>query len=147
MNALTTAETLTLTRLIKAPRARVFSAWTTPELAQWICGGERRVISAKVDFRVGGEYKIHLETAEHGEVKFAGTYREIKEPSKIVFTWTLGDCLPEFKDLATQVTVDFEEQEGGTLLTLTHAGLATDEIRGKHASGWNCSLDNLEKLV
>jgi uncharacterized protein YndB with AHSA1/START domain len=147
MNIIATTETLTISRLIKASRARVFAAWTTPELAQWLCTGERQVISAKVDFRVGGEYNIHLKTANHGEHKFSGAYREIKEPSRIVFTWVLGDCDPEFKDHPTQVTVDFEEQKGGTLVTLTHEGLPTSEIREKHSGGWNYSLDNLEQLV
>jgi uncharacterized protein YndB with AHSA1/START domain len=147
MKTIETTETLTITRLIKAPRERVFEVWTTPELAQWLCVGERRVITSKVDFRVGGEYNIHIETADHGDVKFSGTYREINPPSRIVFTWNLGECFPEFSGQSTQVTVDLAEQKGGTLLTLTHEGLPTAEIRDKHEGGWNMSLDNLEKRV
>jgi uncharacterized protein YndB with AHSA1/START domain len=147
MKTIETTETLTLTRLIPAPRERVFEAWTTPELAQWICTGERRVITSKVDFRVGGGYNIHIETAEHGTAKFSGTYLEIKAPSRVVFTWNLGDCLPEFSGFPTQVTLDFAEQKGGTLLTLTHEGLPNAEVRDKHVSGWNASLDSLEKRV
>jgi uncharacterized protein YndB with AHSA1/START domain len=147
MNTLTSVEPLVIKRLIKAPRERVFAAWTTPELAQWCCPGERKVISSKVDFRVGGEYNIHVEIADYGDAKCSGIYREIKAPSKIVFTWGLGDCFPEFKGQSTQVTVDFEEQKGGTLLTLTHEGLPTSEVCEKHSEGWNGSLDNLEKLV
>ena len=146
MNAITTTEPLVIQRLIKAPRARVYAAWTTPELAQWICPGERRVVYAKVDARVGGEYNIHLEHKE-GDVRFSGQYRTLKAPSQVVLTWTLGDCFPEFAGQESQITVDLAEQKDGTLVTLTHEGLPTEEIRGKHSQGWNGSLDNLEKLV
>jgi len=148
MNATTIApaETLVLTRLIKVPRARIFAAWTSPEIAQWICTGERQVIKAKVDPRVGGEYDIQIKT-ENGEHKFSGVYREVTPPSRVVFTWNLGDCMPEFKGVPTQVTVDLEEQKGGTLVTLTHEGLPTAEVRDKHSGGWNLSFDNLEKLA
>ncbi len=147
MSTTTTAEILTLTRLIKAPRPRVFAAWTSPELAQWICMGPRKVITAKIDLRVGGEYRIKIATEETGEHSFSGVYREINPPSRVAFTWNLGDCVPEYQGQESLVTIDLTEQKDGTLVTLTHEGLPTSEVREKHAFGWNGSLDGLEKLV
>ena len=148
MNTTTVVEPLVISRLIKAPRSRVFTAWTTPEMAQWICSsGPRTVISAKFDLRVGGDYHIKINTAEHGDMECSGTYREIKPPSRVVFTWHLGNCMPEWKGLESQVTVEFSEHKDGTLLKLTHEGLPTAEVRDKHSGGWNVSLDNLEKLA
>ena len=146
MKTIETTEPLVISRLIKAPRERVFEAWTTPELAQWLCPGERRVVSSKVDPRVGGSYAIHLET-DDGPVTFGGTYLEIHKPAQIVFSWNIGDCLPEYAGHVSQVTVDLVEEKGGTRLTLTHEGLPNAEVAGKHANGWNGSLDNLEKRV
>jgi uncharacterized protein YndB with AHSA1/START domain len=143
----TTTEPLIITRLIKASRERVYTAWTTPEMAKWICTGEREIISANVDARVGGDYKIHVKSKDHGDVKFSGVFRELKSPSKVVLTWNLGDCFPDYAGQSTQITVDLTEQKGGTLVTLTHVDLPTDEIRDGHSRGWNGSLDNLEKLV
>jgi uncharacterized protein YndB with AHSA1/START domain len=139
---------LKLSRFIKAPRERVFAAWTNVnELAQWLGCGPRKVILAKNELRVGGTYEIKTITEEGGEMNFAGEYREIKAPSRLVFTWKLGNCFPEFKDLPTQVTIDLAEEKGGTLLTLTHEGLLTGEVRDKHNYGWTESLNALEKLV
>ena len=143
---ITAPEILTVSRLIKAPRQRVFAAWTSPELAQWICTGPRRVLTANVDLRVGGEYHIKIETEEHGEHTFRGVYREIKAPSRVVFTWQLGDCFPEYKGQESQVTVDLAEQKDGTLVTITHEGLPTEEVRARHSEGWTASLENLEKF-
>ena len=63
----------------------------------------------------------------------------------MVFTWTLGDCVPGFEGHTSQVTVDLAEQKGGTLVTITHEGLPTAELRDKHSFGWNASLEGLEK--
>jgi uncharacterized protein YndB with AHSA1/START domain len=147
MKTMETTEALTLSRLIQARRERVFEAWTTPELAQWIGTGQRRVITSKVDLRIGGAYQIEIETADHGTLQFSGVYREIKAPSRVVFTWNLGSCFPEFSGQPTQVTVDLAEQKGGTLVTITHEGLPTAEVCDRHAGGWNVSLDNLEQRV
>jgi uncharacterized protein YndB with AHSA1/START domain len=144
MNA--TAEILTVSRLLKVPRARVFAAWTTPEIAQWICTGERRVIFARVDARVGGEYHIKINTPDHGDVEFRGTYRTVEPPARVVFTWIIGDCIPELIGHESQVTVDMAEQRDGTLVTITHEGLPTAESRAQHGEGWQLSLENLERF-
>jgi uncharacterized protein YndB with AHSA1/START domain len=139
-------QTLKLSRLIKAPRERVFAAWTTPELAQWLGGGPRKVISASIDLRPGGEYR--LKSAGEGcEVDMVGEYREVKPPERLVFTWTVGNCIPEHKGLQTLVTVELTEQKGGTLVQLTHEGFADTEICDRHDLGWNASFDYLEELV
>lgn len=146
MNATETPELLTLSRFIKAPPARVFTAWTTPEMAQWICPGQRKVLLAEVDGRVGGKYHVKVNSEHCGEAELQGTFREIKPPSRIAFTWSLGDCFPEYQGRQTLVTIDLAEEKGGTRLTLTHEGLPTEEIRARHNEGWDGSLDNLENL-
>ena len=129
MSTTTTAEALVVSRLIAAPRERVFKAWTTPEIAQWICPTqERKVLAAKVDLRVGGAYHLRIAVADGKEHPFDGVYREIKPPEKVVFTWSLGDCFPEFKGHESLVTVDLKEEKGGTRVTITHEGLPTAEM-------------------
>ena len=144
----TTSETLSLqvARFIKAPRERVFEAWTNAdELPLWLGCVPIKVVSSKIDLRIGGEYAVHTITEERGEMKFRGVYREIKAPEKLVFTWT--GCCPEMLPNGTIVTVELIEQNGGTLLQLTHVGFPNDEVREKHNFGWNVCFDNLEKRV
>src|SRR5579863_3234882 len=64
------AQTLTLEvkRLIKAPRERVFAAWTTPDaILKWLGSETCHALSAKVDLRVGGEYRIRSHSDQYGE--------------------------------------------------------------------------------
>jgi len=38
----------------------------------------------------------------------------------------------------TLVIVDLLEDGAGTLVKLTHSGFWSEEIRGRHAQGWEC---------
>ncbi len=148
-STLTQPVTLKISRHIKAPRERVFAAWANiNEYAQWLGGSDRKVISASNDLRPGGESHIKSSGAEGScEIDMTGTYREVKPPELLSFTWTTGDCSPDHKGIQTLVTVELTEENGGTRLQLTHAGFPDDEICERHNKGWNASLDVLEKLV
>jgi glutathione S-transferase len=148
-STLTQPVTLKLSRHIKAPRERVFAAWANAnEFAQWLGGGNRKVISASSDVRPGGEYRLKSVGDDGGcEIDMVGTYRAVKPPELLSFTWTAGGCSPEYKGAQSLVTVELTEEKGGTLLRLTHEGFADAEICEKHNKGWNASFDVLEKLV
>jgi len=142
-----TAPKLKVKRLIKAPPERVFAAWTTPEeVVKWFGPETCRVTSAKIDLRVGGQYHFRVNSQEMGELNVRGVYREIKRPSKLVFTWKWkGAAEMEFPE--TIVTVEFGDAEGFTEVVLTHEGLPDKKSRESHSHGWNGTLDKLEKLV
>jgi uncharacterized protein YndB with AHSA1/START domain len=146
-STITQPVTLKISRHIKAPRERVFAAWTTAnELGSWLGGGNRKFISGSIDLRVGGEYRLKS-VGDGCDIDMVGTYREVKPPERISFTWTAGNCTPEFKGAQTLVTVVLTEEKGGTLVQLTHEGFPDAEICEKHNKGWTASLDVLEKLV
>ena len=150
MNTTTTSQNLSLkvSRLIKAPRERVFAAWTTPEeIIRWMTPDPTQCLSAKIDLRVGGEYHILLKSDNSDTVKVYGVYREIKPPARLVFTWTGMNCLPAMEGMSTMVAVDLIEQKDGTLVQITHEGFPDAEVRDRHVHGWTGSLENLEKLA
>ncbi|MGB8355118.1 MAG: SRPBCC domain-containing protein [Chthoniobacteraceae bacterium] len=131
---------LSINRFIKAPRERVFAAWTNPEdIVKWWGPGVSYAISAKVDPRPGGAFHVTMQTTENGVMKINGIYREVTPPSKLVFTWSW-----ESRPGETLVTVEFTEVQGGTSLTLTHEGFVDAETRDNHNWGWNGALDKLE---
>jgi len=144
MNTTTTEISLVINRFIKAPRERVFEAWTTPEnLMRWFGPGTCRVLGAKMDPRKGGAYSIQMQTAACGDGEVAnitGVYREFTPPSRLVFTWQWDDGKGE-----TLVTVDLTEVQGGTNVALTHEGFTDEETRDNHSYGWNGALDKLER--
>lgn len=143
--------TLRVTRLIKAPRDRVFAAWTAPEeIVKWFGPETCRVTAAEVDLREGGEYHFRVkarnsDTGETvGEMDLRGVYREVKPPGRLVYTWNWqGDAELEFGE--TLVTVEFLDKEGFTEVQITHDRFPNGEVRDKHGYGWNGSLDKLEK--
>lgn len=137
-----TPNVLSITRHFKAPRERVFAAFSTLEaMAAWIgCQGSK-IIGDSLDFRVGGSYVIRMSTP-HGECVIAGAYREITPPSKIVFSWQPQNE-EDWTDVVSVVTVELQARGPETELTLTHAGLPTAESRDKHEYGWSESCDKL----
>src|SRR5436190_169793 len=80
---------LEIKRLIKAPRERVFDAWTRPEqLKQWMGPDEDMTIaSVKIDLRVGGKFRIQMKAPDGESYTAVGTYREVRAPERLVFTW------------------------------------------------------------
>jgi predicted enzyme related to lactoylglutathione lyase/uncharacterized protein YndB with AHSA1/START domain len=148
----TTAPELTLkiSRFIKAPRKRVFDAWTRPDdLMRWMGPGRSYLITATTDLRVGGEYhmkmKAYCHTNQQGEiVDVSGVYKEVKPHSRLSFTWGWTDEVDRIND--TLVTLDFAEADGGTQFTLTHTGFRDEESRDGHNQGWCGTIDKLEKL-
>ncbi|MGH2519898.1 MAG: SRPBCC family protein, partial [Chloroflexota bacterium] len=134
---------LSLSRLIRAPRHRVWAAWTTPALLkQWFAPGSMAVSAAEADVRVGGRYRIGMggDGCEGGKGSdVGGTYTEVTPESRLQFTWLLGDGSPE-----SLVTVEFREMEGGTQVHITHQGLVDAADVARHRHGWEGILSKLE---
>jgi uncharacterized protein YndB with AHSA1/START domain len=78
---------LVLTRLINAPRDKVFKAWTKPELLkQWFAPSPWTTPSAELDVRPGGASVITMRSPEGKDFPNAGVYLEVVENERLVFT-------------------------------------------------------------
>ena len=139
-----TMHTLRISRVIRADRTAVWNAWTQPEeMKKWSCpapGGAHDVVS---DFRVGGAYSIVMRVDGNEHTAF-GTYREIDEPNRVVYTWDWKE--DEHQVGETLVTVEFEDADGGTRVILTHEGFPTPEAKEAHGQGWTGCFQHLEAL-
>jgi uncharacterized protein YndB with AHSA1/START domain len=147
----TTAPTLNLKvkKWIKAPPARVFAAWTTPDqVRQWLGSkGNFSIASAKIDARPGGEY-CFTAVSPQGEKVVHGTYREVNPPKRLVFTWSSNSSCSGAGGISeTLVTVDFVEIDGGTDVRITHELFTSAEARDQHNAGWTVCLDNLVQVL
>ena len=79
--------TLTLTRIIDAPPAKVFEAWTTPELlTQWFAPKPWTTPTVELDLRPGGRSNFTMRGPDGEESPNEGVYLEIVPNRKIVFT-------------------------------------------------------------
>jgi uncharacterized protein YndB with AHSA1/START domain len=104
---------IVITRLFDAPRALVFEAWTKAEhIARWWDPSGVPLAVCEVDLRPNGAFRFVNRAPDGGEGhSFAGTYREILPPRKLVFS---GPSSPE-----PAGTLIFTEEGGKTKLTMT----------------------------
>ena len=142
------AETLVLEREFTAPVERVFDAWTRPELlAQWFGPEEFVVDRTDLDLRIGGEYEIVIRSPAGDVIRHFGSYLDISEPVRLVFTWVLENQACQGSDgqhAETIVTIDLTTTDnGGTRLCLQHEKLPDRAAYAGHEFGWRCSLDAL----
>lgn len=134
---------LVLTRVLDAPCERVFAAWTQVEhLAQWWGPKAFTVPHARIDLRVGGEYRACLRSPEGADYWVRGVYLEIDSPAKLAFTWAWedDDGNPGHE---TRVELTFEAVNGRTLMTFRQAEFESVESRDSHQGGWTECFDRL----
>ena len=142
---------VTIKRTFKAPRAKVFQAWVDPkQMAQWF--GPKGFVNpvCELDVRPGGKLKIHMRGPDGTIYPCHGTFHEIVESERLVFTSQAidddGTVLIEALN-----TVTFADAGGQTALTV-HArvvkvtGLGAQYVKGMN-QGWGQSLDKLEALL
>ena len=103
-----------MTRAFDAPRDLVFEAHTSAEhMKNWWGPRKYETVSAEVDFREGGTWRIVHRGPEGDEHGFRGEFREIVPPEKIVWTF-------EYEGAPGQIAVEtltLEERDGKTTLT------------------------------
>lgn len=134
---------LMMTRMFDAPRELVFQAWTRPEhLAHWWGPKDFQLPACEMDFRPGGSYRLCMRAPDGVDHWLWGTYREIVEPERIVFTWDRVDAEGNPRS-STLVTLTLTEQGNRTRLSLHQAVFETVEDRDEHEGGWGECLDRL----
>lgn len=136
---------LTLKRHIKAAPAKVYAAWTDPEkLARWFGPSQTEPgsVTAKLDVRVGGRYRVSFRTDDGERHEVGGVYQEVVPDQRLKFTWA-WHTTPERESL---VTVTVKPDGDGTLLTLLHEQFFDQAAADGHKRGWTGSLDKLQAL-
>jgi uncharacterized protein YndB with AHSA1/START domain len=132
---------LSISRVFDAPRETVFKAWTDPAVfMQWWGPPGVTAPSYDIDLRVGGKYRIANKTP-NGMLYATGTFREVRAPEKLVFTWAWEEDSGTGHE--SMVTLEFVAKDKKTELTLTHERLADTTSRDSHLEGWSGALDSL----
>jgi len=134
-------QALQVRRIIRAPRQRVFDAWTkASEVKAWHAPGPLTCTLAEIDLRPGGQFRIHMREPGGNEHRVSGIYREVVPPRKLVYSWG-WDGDHAVKD--STVTIEFHELGDATEVVLTHA-IADDEQRDRHEKGWTSIMDKFQ---
>jgi len=133
---------LVITRDLKAPRERVFAAWTdVRQSSVWWVPKDCTLVSCEMDVRVGGAWRRSMRVPGGSVITKYGVYREVAPHERLVLTYNT-DYANGTIDPETLVTLTFAELEGGrTRLTLRHSGFWDEASRISHTGGWASALE------
>ncbi len=127
----------TVSRVVKAPIARVWQAWTTAtDLERWYSPGPTHWRVEHLDVRPGGTYRMTMETPD-GEHVSEGGYSVVEAPTRLV----QGPA-----DGSMTIDTTLEPQGGATKMVVCMEGLPADQ-HDMMDGAWNAGFDKLEQLL
>ncbi len=146
-----------ITRVLNAPRERVWQAWTDPiQLAAWWGSRGVTIPVCEIDVREGGALRIViLAGPELGDMAgerwpMEGTYRRVVEHELLDFT---SNAVTENGSMVLkgETTVTFQDDDGKTTLTVKAGaqGMLPEapQMLAGMEMGWNQQLDKLTALL
>ncbi|CAN5910369.1 SRPBCC family protein [soil metagenome] len=143
---------LTLTRLIDAPREKVYRCWTDPALLkQWFAPLPYITPTAELDVRPGGSAFIVMLGPDGKDMPNHGVYLEVAPNERLVSTDAFVKAWePSQKPFMTLI-LTFDDEAGKTRYTArvchwTVADRETHEKMGFH-QGWGICTDQLAALA
>lgn len=143
---------LSLTRLIDAPRDKLFRCWTEPALiVQWFTPPPWKTIHAETDVRPGGASYIVMKGPDGTEMPSRGVYLEVVKNEKLVFTDAYESAwVPSGKAFFTCV-LSFEDEGGKTRYSARALHWNAEDSKAHAAmgfhEGWGIATDQLEALA
>lgn len=149
---------LVLERVIDVPVARVWAAWTQPELiVQWFTPAPWKTVDCSIDLYPGGAFRTTMESPEGERFPNAGCILEVVDQRRLTWTSVLGagfrPVVPAngADDLPFTAVIAMEPAGAGTRYVAT--AIHPDAERAdRHREmgffdGWGAALDQLVALV
>lgn len=142
---------LVLTRVIAAPPARLYRAWTS-RLPLWWGPHGMTTPFCEMELRPGGSFRTIMRAPDGTEYTTRGVFLEIVENERIVFTDAYAPGWEPSPDAFFTAITTFEALPGGRTRYTARALHWTAANREKHEKmgfhhGWGESLDRLAALV
>ena len=133
---------ISITRVLAAPRERVWREWTEPErLADWFGGGDTQVPLVSMDVRKGGAWRATMLVGPgRREIRWKGEYREVVAPERLVFT--LSDRPDKVYALVTVVLTDLGD--GRTEMRFSQRGGPPPDQWRRAKEGWSSFFDRIQ---
>jgi len=152
LRALDPKASLEIRRVFRAPRQKVYDAWTQLEhLQHWMCRDvpTHDVKYLELDVKTGGRYAIQVKTPEGVTYLGKGTFQEVKPPEKLVFTWgwmrSPEDPKEPLEKNETVVTVLLADRGTSTEMVFTHTHFVHAKELEDTQKGWGGCFDVLDQ--
>ena len=143
---------LRMSRVLHAPRATVFKAWSSAEhVKNWFCPETYTIPDASVEMQVGGTFDVCMGSPTGDEHWTRGRIVELVPDTRLVIDMNVADGAGKILFRA-YTEVDFSDALGGTQLdviqtyTFADASMAAPMVKGA-PEGWRTTLDKLDKEV
>jgi hypothetical protein len=142
-------QSITLVRVLAAPVAEVFAAWTNPmRIRRWMVPILCRILEVEADPRPGGSFRMVIKGPLGGRHVTTGEYREVVPNRRLVQTWVLEGYGKTLDRYPTTLTVDFRELgPRETEITVRQEQLLTKQDRSGNLMGWKMCLRKLNRLL
>jgi uncharacterized protein YndB with AHSA1/START domain len=138
---------VTLTHHAEAAIERVFRAFADAgELKCWFGPEGMGIKSAQMDARVGGAYRVEMQSPDGDIYTVKGTIQELSQPDTIAYTWTWEED-EEADEHESLVTIRLTSTGESTDIELIHTRLASDESAQRHREGWTSTFSDLERYL
>jgi uncharacterized protein YndB with AHSA1/START domain len=144
---------LEISRLVAAPRAKVWRAWTDPEiLARWWCPKPWTAEVKAFDLRPGGGFHTYMTGPDGGESDNPGCFLEIALQERIVWTLMLtAGWRPATPWLGMTASITMADEGEGTRYVAHVMHRDAEESRrheelGFH-EGWGTCITQLEDVA
>jgi uncharacterized protein YndB with AHSA1/START domain len=140
---------LTISRVLDAPRERVWREWTEPErFADWFGGRDAEVPldTVAMDVRPGGAWRATMYYGpDRREIRWKGEYHEVEPPARLVLT--ISDT-PGDDDARELVVVVLTDLGGGrTEMVVEQHGTMPPDAYERTRGGWGAFLDRMAERV
>jgi uncharacterized protein YndB with AHSA1/START domain len=143
---------LVLERFVDVPPAKVWEAWTTPEiLMKWFTPAPWSTKSIDLDLRAGGRFNSVMLSPEGQEFPNTGCVLEVVPGKKLVFTDALHEGFRPSENPFMTATVEIIPEGKGTRYRAT-AQHKDEETKKKHEEmgfmeGWGAALDQMVAMI
>jgi uncharacterized protein YndB with AHSA1/START domain/dihydrofolate reductase len=134
-------------RLIAASPERVFDAFTSPEGQREFYGTDEPgwVVDSRCDLRVGGIWSVSFGPSPGELYRHRHVFEAIERPRRLVLATT--ETRLDGSSFDTSMEFTFQPRDGGTLVSVVHAGFPTEELRDEHTRGVPNAFDRLERTL
>jgi len=138
---------LEFTRLVDATPEEVFDAFTDPEGQEALYGQDDPgwIVRSQCDLRVGRVWTVQFGPSPRELYRHRHVFEVIERPHRLVLTST--ETRLDGSSFHTQLEFTFEARDEKTLMTMTHRGFPTAELREEHERGVPNAFARLEKLI
>lgn len=144
---------LVISRLVRAPRATLWRAWSQPQLLkEWWCPKPWTTEVRAFDLRAGGAFHTFMQGPDGGTSDNPGCFLEVVPQQRLVFTsLLLADWRPATPWMPFTAVISMADEGEGTryVASVMHPDQAS---RDRHAElgffdGWNTCIDQLESFA